>query len=68
MSVQEAEKALEKPLAGRTIADEAREPSIDIVLTPGTNWLGHTLRMDERRTEREVLLQCVKSTAESLFW
>ncbi len=32
------------------------------------NWLGHILRMDKRRTVRQVLLQCFKPTAESLWW
>ncbi len=57
-------------ISGRSIADEAREPSIDIVLRARDqrwNWLGHILRMDERRTVRQVLLQCVQPTAESFF-
>ncbi len=47
-------------ISGRRIADEAREPSIDIVLRARDqrwNWLGHILRMDERRTVRQALLQ-----------
>ncbi len=31
------------------------------------NWLGHILRMDERRTVRQVLLNCVKPTQESIL-
>ena len=57
-------------ITGRHIAAEAREPSIDIVLRARDqrwNWLGHILRMNERRTVRQVLLHCVKPTAESLF-
>ncbi len=31
------------------------------------NWLGHILRMNERRTVRQVLLNCVKPTPKSIF-
>ncbi len=31
------------------------------------NWLGHILRMDERRTVRQILLNCVKPTPVSIF-
>ncbi len=31
------------------------------------NWLRHILRMDERRTVRQVLLNCVKPTQESIL-
>ncbi len=34
--------------------------------TPQWNWLGHILRMDERRTVRQVLLNCVKPTQKSI--
>ncbi len=52
------------------ISDEARKPAINGLLPVRElrcNWLGHVLRMDERRTARQVLLNCVKPTPESIF-
>ncbi len=54
-------------MTGREIADEARTPSINVLLRTRDlrwNWLGHILRIDERRTVRQVLLNCVKPTQE----
>ncbi len=39
-------------ITGRTIADEAREPTLDVVMPARdrrSNWLGHTLRLEEHR-------------------
>ncbi len=50
--------------------DEARTPSINVLLRTRDlrwNWLGQILRMDERRTVRQVLLNCVKPTQESIL-
>ncbi len=55
----------------------SRNPKFDI-LAPTENiqmnmrdrrwsWLGHVLRMDEDRLVRNVLLNCVQPTKESLF-
>ncbi len=57
-------------ISGRPIADDSRERSVDIVLRARDqrwNWLGHILLLDESRTVRQVLLQCVTPTPESLF-
>ncbi len=47
-------------ITGREIVDEARTPSINVLLRTRDlrwNWLGHILPMDERRTVRQVLLK-----------
>ncbi len=57
-------------ITGRTIADEARQPSVDVVMCARDqrwNWLGHILRMEGHRLTRQVLLQCVKPTPESIL-
>ncbi len=57
-------------ITGREIADEARMPSINVLLRARdlrSNWLGHILRMDEGRIVRQVLLNCVKPTQESIL-
>ncbi len=54
-------------ITGRTIADEAREPSVDVVMRARDqrwNWLGHILRMERHRLTR---LQCIKPTPESIL-
>ncbi len=56
---------------GRTISDEAREPSVDVMMRARDqrwNWLGHILRMEGHRLTRQVLLQCVKPTPEYIPW
>ncbi len=55
---------------GRTIQEEARNPTINVVMKARDrrwSWLGHVLRMPEDRLVREVLLNCVKPTHEMLF-
>ncbi len=45
-------------------------PSINVLLRTRDlrwNWLGHILRMEERQTVRQVLLNCVKPTQESIL-
>ncbi len=57
-------------ITGREIADESRMRSISVLIRAidlRWNWLGHILRMDERRTVRQVLLNCVKPTLESIL-
>ncbi len=57
-------------ITGRTIAEEARNPTINVVLKARDrrrSWLGHILRMPEHRLVRRVLLKCVKPTHETLF-
>ncbi len=57
-------------ITGRTIADEAREPTLDVMMRAGGrrwNWLGHILRLEEHRVIRPVLMNCVRPTQESLF-
>ncbi len=54
---------------GRIFADEDRQPSVDVVVRARDqrwNWLGHILRMKGHRLTRQVLLQCVKPTPESI--
>ncbi len=54
----------------RSIPDEAREPSVDVLMRARDqrwNRLGHILRMEEHRFARQVLLQCVKPTPELVF-
>ncbi len=62
-------KTLSK-ITGREIADEARMPTVDVILFARDlrwNWLGHILRTDEQRLVRQVLLNCVKPIAESVL-
>ncbi len=57
-------------ITGRKIVDEARMPTVDVILLArdlGWNWLGRILRMDEQRLVRQVLLNCVKPTLDSIF-
>ncbi len=57
-------------ITGRTIQEEARNPTINVVMKArdrGWSWLGHVLRMPEHRLVRQVLLNCVKPTHETLF-
>ncbi len=59
-----------KKITGKEIADEARTPTISVLLRARDlrwNWLGYILKMDERRTARQVLLNCVKPKPESIF-
>ncbi len=54
----------------RNIADEARQPSLDVLMRSRDqrwNYLGHILRMEEHRVTPQVLFQCVKPDPESLF-
>ncbi len=57
-------------ITGRTIAAEARNPTIHVALKARGrrwSWLGHVLRMPEHRLLPKVLLNCVKPTHETLF-
>ncbi len=57
-------------ITGRTIQKEARNPTINVVMKARNrrwSWLGHVLRMPEHRLVRQVLLNCVKPTHETLF-
>ncbi len=57
-------------ITGRTIADEARKPTLDVVMRARDrrwNWLGHFLRLEEHRVIRQVLMNCVKPTPDSIF-
>ncbi len=57
-------------VTGRSIPDEARAPSVDVLMGSRDqrwNWLGHILRMEVHRLARQVLLQCAKPTPESVF-
>ncbi len=57
-------------ITGKSITDEAREPSINVVLIARDlrwNSLGHVLRMSEQGLVRQALLQFVKVTPESIF-
>ncbi len=54
---------------GRGIVEEARTPSVSILLDMrdlGWSWLGHVLRMDNDRSARKVVLNRVKPEKESL--
>ncbi len=65
--------AISKMLAtitARTIQEEARNPTISVVMKARDrrrSWLGHVLRMPEHRLVRQVLLNCVEPTQETLF-
>ncbi len=64
-----ASKTLSR-ITGGTIADEARQPSVDVVMRARDqrwNWLGHIVRMEGHRLTRQVLLQCAKPTPESIL-
>ncbi len=53
-----------------TQSDEARTTTVNVLSRARNlrwNWVGHILRMDERQTTRQVLLNCVKPTLESIF-
>ncbi len=57
-------------ITGRTIQEEARNLTINIVMKAHDrrwSWLGHVLRMPEHRLVRQVLLNCVRPTHETLF-
>ncbi len=57
-------------IMGRTIQEEARNPTINVVMKARDrrwSWLGHVLRMPEHRLVRQVLLNCIKPTHETLF-
>ncbi len=57
-------------ITGRTIQEEARNPTINVVIKARDrrwSWLGHVLRMPEHRLVRQVLLNCVKPSHETLF-
>ncbi len=57
-------------ITGRTIQEEARNPTINVVMKArDRRWsrLGHVLRMPEHRLVRQVLLNCVRPTHETLF-
>ncbi len=57
-------------ITGRTISEEARNATINVVLQARNRrwyWLGNVLRMPEHRLVRRVLLNCVKPTHETLF-
>ncbi len=57
-------------LSGREIAEEAKMPTVDVMLRARDlpwNWLGTILRMDERRLVRQVLLNCANPTSESII-
>ncbi len=45
-------------------------PALDVVMRARDrrwNWLGHILRLEEHRVIRQVLINCVKPTPDSLF-
>ncbi len=57
-------------ITGPTIADEASEQTLDVMVRAGDrrwNWLGHILRLEEHREIRRVLMNCVWPTPDSLF-
>ncbi len=57
-------------ITGRTIQEEARNPTKNVLMKARDrkwNWLGHVLRKPEHRVVRQVLLNCVKPTHETLF-
>ncbi len=57
-------------IRGRTIAEEAHEPTLDVMMRARDrrrNWLGHILRLEEHRVIRRVLMNCVRPTPDSLF-
>ncbi len=59
-------------ITGRTIQEEARNPTINVVMKAWDrrwSWLGHVLRkrMPENGLVRQVLSNCVKPTHETLF-
>ncbi len=67
-STQHVRKVIK--ITGREIADEERTPSINVLLRITDlrwNLLGHILRIEERQTFRQVLLNCVKPAQESIL-
>ncbi len=57
-------------ITGRTIQEEARNRTINVAMKARDrrwSWLGHVLRMPEHRLVRQVLLNCVRPTHETLF-
>ncbi len=57
-------------ITGRTIADEAREPTLDFIMRARDrrwNWLGHIHCLEEHRAIRRVRMNCVRPTPDSLF-
>ncbi len=57
-------------ITGRTIVEEARNPTINVVLKARDrrwSWLGHVLRTPEHHLVRKVLSHGVKPTHETLF-
>ncbi len=61
---QFATKMLAK-ITGRTIQEEARNPTINVVMKARDkrwSWLGHVPRMPEHCLVRQVLLNCVRPT------
>ncbi len=57
-------------ITGRTMEEEARNPTIHVVMKARDrrwSWLGHVLSMPEHRLLRKVLLNCVKPTHETIF-
>ncbi len=57
-------------ITGRSISDEARKPSLDVLMRARDqrwNYLGYILRTEEHRVTRQVLLQYVKPAAELLL-
>ncbi len=72
-SPTQANVALSKMLSritGRTISDEAREPTLDVVMRAVDrrwNWLGHIHRQEEHRVIRQVLRNFVRPNFDSLF-
>ncbi len=62
-------KMLER-ITGITIAEEARNPTVNVVLKARDrrwSWLGHVLHMSEHRLVLRVLRNCAKITHETLF-
>ncbi len=57
-------------ITGRTIQEEARNTTINVVMKARDrrwSWLGHVLCMPEHRLVRQVLLNCIRPTHETLF-
>ncbi len=57
-------------ITGRIVKEEARNPTINVVTKSRDrrwSWLGRVLRIPEHRLVRQVLLNCVKLTHETLF-
>ncbi len=55
---------------GRIIANEERQPPVDVLMRAREqrwNRMGQILRIEGHRLTRQVLLQCVKRTPESIL-